>query len=188
MWTEELSDNCTTLGYLRVPDNCKMFLCQGIEMDSIHYHMQLPALLCSRSIYCINNHGAQATLGSCYAAAFQYAVDIRDSKVYLRKVTIYTQAMTMYIEMNSLYHETAPNPRFFFYLAQPSSPQTGPPGGVYGLVAEMSRYSKKICTSCYQHLGPAVTGTEKNKRLKEHVRKWCHLAGKHPAKRSLLAM
>lgn len=25
---------------------------------------------------------------------------------------------------------------------QPLSPQTGPPGGVYGLVAEMSRYSR----------------------------------------------
>lgn len=58
----------------------------------------------------------------------------------------HTHSMTMYIEINGVHGESYLNFGLIFQLAQPSSLQTGPPGGVYGLVAEMSRYSRKICT------------------------------------------
>ena len=41
------------------------------------------------------------------------------------------------------YRPTQPS----IYACQPLSPQTGPPGGVYGLVALISRYSRKIYIS-----------------------------------------
>lgn len=53
-----------------------------------------------------------------------------------------------YIHLNN--HGDCNKDKLCLYFSQPSSPQTGPPGGVYGLEAEMSRYSKKIYTSGHQ--------------------------------------